>query len=130
MTEQEHALVTGGAGFIGSHVAEELLKRGLRVTALDDLSGGFLENVPAGAKFVKGSILDIPLIRDLFRTHRFDDVFNLAVYAAEWLSCFIKHFNYQNNLIGSINLINASSMKSEPSAIHLPLQHVGGIISP
>jgi len=62
MKKAEKVLVTGGAGFIGSHVAEELLKRGLRVTVLDDLSGGFLENVPAGAEFVKGSILDLPLI--------------------------------------------------------------------
>jgi len=108
MSKQEHALVTGGAGFIGSHVAEELLKRGLRVTVLDDLSGGFLENVPAGAEFVKGSILDLPLIQDLFKNQNFNYVFHLAAYAAEGLSHFIKHFNYQNNLIGSVNLINAS----------------------
>ena len=41
-------LVTGGAGFIGSHVADALISRGHEVTVLDDLSGGFRENVPAG----------------------------------------------------------------------------------
>jgi UDP-glucose 4-epimerase len=102
------SLVTGGAGFIGSHVAAELLKTGQRVVALDDLSGGFVENLPPGAEFVEGSILDRALIDKLFKQHHFDLVFHLAAYAAEGLSHFIKHFNYQNNLIGSINLINAS----------------------
>lgn len=102
------SLVTGGAGFMGAHVAEQLLQLGHQVMILDDLSGGFLENVPAGAEFIQGSILNIELIQEIFRKHRFDYVFHLAAYAAEGLSHFIKHFNYQNNLIGSVNLINAS----------------------
>ena len=101
-------LVTGAAGFIGSHVTRSLLGRGHRVVAMDDLSGGFTENVPAGAQFVQGSILDHGLIDRLFAEHRFDYVFHLAAYAAEGLSHFIKRFNYSNNLIGSVNLINAS----------------------
>jgi UDP-glucose 4-epimerase len=52
-------LVTGGAGFIGSHVADELAKRGHRVLVLDDLSGGFRDNVPDGVEFVQGSINDV-----------------------------------------------------------------------
>ena len=51
-------LVTGGAGFIGSHVADALIARGHDVTILDDLSGGFRENVPAAATFVQGSVTD------------------------------------------------------------------------
>jgi UDP-glucose 4-epimerase len=102
------SLVTGAAGFIGSHVAEALVAKGHRVIALDDLSGGFRENVPAGAAFTDGSILDHSLIDRLFAEHRFDYVFHLAAYAAEGLSHFIKRFNYSNNLIGSVNLINAS----------------------
>ncbi len=101
-------LVTGGAGFIGSHVAEALLARGHRVVVLDDLSGGFLDNVPDGARFVAGSITDVKLVDALFAQESFDYVFHLAAYAAEGLSHFIRRFNYNNNLIGSVNLINAA----------------------
>ena len=101
-------LVTGGAGFIGSHVAEHLLRMGQDVVVLDDLSGGFIENVPKNATFVEGSILNHELIDELFRAHSFTYVYHLAAYAAEGLSHFIKRFNYENNLIGSVNLINAS----------------------
>lgn len=102
------SLVTGGAGFIGSHVAEHLVRRGHQVVVLDDLSGGFRENVPSGTTFVQGSILDVPLLTNLFEQHRFQYVYHLAAYAAEGLSHFIKRFNYNNNLIGSVNLINAA----------------------
>jgi UDP-glucose 4-epimerase len=101
-------LVTGGAGFIGSHVTEELVARGHDVVVLDDLSGGFVENVVTRARFVEGSITDVALVNSLFAEHRFEYVFHLAAYAAEGLSHFIRHFNYTNNLIGSVNLINAS----------------------
>lgn len=101
-------LVTGGAGFIGSHVAEELYRRGNRVMVLDDLSGGFPENVVPGVELIQGSINDSALVNRLFEENRFDYVYHLAAYAAEGLSHFIKRFNYNNNLIGSVNLINAA----------------------
>jgi UDP-glucose 4-epimerase len=102
------SLVTGGAGFIGSHVCDELLLMGHEVVVLDDLSGGFAENVPAGARFVQGDILDDALVDRLFAENRFDHVFHLAAYAAEGLSHFIRRFNYRNNLVGSVNLVNAA----------------------
>jgi UDP-glucose 4-epimerase len=102
------SLVTGGAGFIGSHVAEHLLKLGHEVVVLDDLSGGFADNVPEAATFIKGTIVDEKLIDRLFGEYSFTYVYHLAAYAAEGLSHFIKRFNYQNNLIGSVNLINAA----------------------
>jgi len=102
------SLVTGGAGFIGSHVADHVLERGDEVVVLDDLSGGFEDNIPNHSVFVKGSILDNALLDRLFERYRFDYVYHLAAYAAEGLSHFIKRFNYNNNLIGSINLINCS----------------------
>jgi UDP-glucose 4-epimerase len=104
----ERILVTGGAGFIGSHVAEELQRLGYYVVVLDDLSGGFVDNLVDGIKFVEGSVTDVDLVNSLFEQEHFDYVFHLAAYAAEGLSHFIKRFNYTNNLIGSVNLINAS----------------------
>jgi UDP-glucose 4-epimerase len=102
------SLVTGGAGFMGSHVADHLLGMGHDVVVVDDLSGGFRENVPANATFVQGSVTDHHFIDQLFERHSFDYVYHLAAYAAEGLSHFIKRFNYNNNLIGSVNLVNAS----------------------
>ncbi|MFH0893053.1 MAG: NAD-dependent epimerase/dehydratase family protein [Bacteroidota bacterium] len=102
------SLVTGGAGFIGAHVVNALIDMGHKVIVLDDLSGGFEENVNPKATFIKGSVTDTTLVNDVFETHKPDYVYHLAAYAAEGLSHFIRHFNYSNNLLGSINLINAS----------------------
>lgn len=100
------SLVTGGAGFIGSHVARHCLNAGHEVVVLDDLSGGFRDHVPEGALFVEGSITDAALVARLFAQYQFDYVYHLAAYAAEGLSHFIRRFNYTNNVIGSITLIN------------------------
>ncbi|MFN6017245.1 MAG: NAD-dependent epimerase/dehydratase family protein [Verrucomicrobiota bacterium] len=101
-------LVTGAAGFIGSHICDSLLALGDQVVGLDDLSGGAVLNVPLGVRFVNGSVTDHELLKRLFDEHQFDYVYHLAAYAAEGLSHFIRRFNYENNLIGSINLINQS----------------------
>ncbi|MET0299340.1 MAG: NAD-dependent epimerase/dehydratase family protein [Flavitalea sp.] len=102
------SLVTGGAGFIGSHVVKHALALGHEVVVLDDLSGGFEDHIPDGALFVHGTITDEALVTELFEEHKFDYVYHLAAYAAEGLSHFIRRFNYNNNLVGSINLINES----------------------
>jgi UDP-glucose 4-epimerase len=101
-------LVTGGAGFIGSHVVDSLVKNDHEVVVLDDLSGGFLENVNRSENitFVEESITDSTKVSALFDIYKFDYVFHIAAYAAEGLSHFIRRFNYTNNLLGSVNLIN------------------------
>lgn len=102
------SLVTGGAGFIGSHVARACLERGDEVVVVDDLSGGYEENVPDGARFVVADVTSAGTVDGLFAEQRFDFVYHLAAYAAEGLSHFIRRFNYTNNVIGTMNLVNAS----------------------
>lgn len=101
-------LVTGGAGFMGAHVTRDLLELGYKVVVVDDLSGGFERNVDPRAEFVSADVCDHERMRQLFEEYNFNYVFHLAAYAAEGLSHFIKRFNYNNNLIGSVNLINES----------------------
>src|SRR6185437_2671582 len=98
-----NVLVTGGAGFIGSHVVRHCLGMGFNVVTMDDLSGGFEDHIPEGAHFVKGSVTDHEMITDLFNEYRFTYVYHMAAYAAEGLSHFIRQYNYETNLIGSIN---------------------------
>lgn len=100
------ALVTGAAGFVGSHVARHCLDLGMKVLALDDLSGGFRSNLPIGALFVQGDIKDALFLEHLFSEHRIDFVYHLAAYAAEGLSHFIRSFNYRTNLVGSVEVLN------------------------
>ncbi len=100
------SLITGGAGFIGSHVARHCQQLGHEVIAIDDLSGGFEDHIPDGITFIKGSVTDEQFVSDLFANNKFDYVYHLAAYAAEGLSHFIRRYNYNTNLIGSINLIN------------------------
>ncbi len=100
------ALVTGAAGFIGSHVVDECLALGMEVLATDDLSGGFRENVSPAATFVPGDLRDSAFVAGLWTERRFDYVYHLGAYAAEGLSHFVRAFNYRNNLEASVNLVN------------------------
>lgn len=99
-------LVTGAAGFIGSHVVDHCLKLGFKVVAVDDLSGGYAENVSRDADFRDGTVTDNEWIASLWKDGDYDYVYHLAAYAAEGLSHFIRRYNYETNLIGSMNLIN------------------------
>lgn len=89
-------------------MARHLCEAGHSVTVVDDLSGGFVANVPPDCTFANGSVSDHGFVDQLFEEGDFDFVFHLAAYAAEGLSHFIRRFNYTNNIIGSVNLINAS----------------------
>ncbi|HKV69315.1 MAG TPA: NAD-dependent epimerase/dehydratase family protein, partial [Gaiellales bacterium] len=75
------AIVTGGAGFIGSHVADALLARGDRVAVVDDLSSGKRERVPDGARFHQIDIRDAAALRALTADLRPQAVFHLAAQA-------------------------------------------------
>lgn len=103
---RHRALVTGAAGFIGSHVADACLELGMDVVATDDLSGGFRENVPVAADWVQGDLRDANFVTTLFERGPFDFVYHLAAYAAEGLSHFIRAYNYRTNLEASVHVIN------------------------
>ncbi len=100
------AIVTGAAGFIGSQVAASLLQNSHQVLVIDDLSGGSLENIPVGAGFVEISIND--QLDHIFADYKPDAVYHMAAYAAEGLSHHIPMFNYTNNVLGTVNVLNAS----------------------
>jgi len=102
----KRALVTGAAGFIGSHVVDGCLELGMDVVATDDLSGGFRENVSEEARWVEGDLRDSDFVRSLWDDGRYDYVYHLGAYAAEGLSHFIRAFNYRTNLEASVHLIN------------------------
>ena len=101
----EHALVTGGAGFIGSHISELLLKKGMRVTILDNLSVGKKENIPQEAAFVQGDINDLSLVEKLTKTC--DIVFHQAARVSIRSSLDKCYDDAQTNLMGTLNILRA-----------------------
>lgn len=104
--EKTKVLITGGAGLIGSHMAEYLVGKGYDVYGIDNLSGGYVENIPEGVTFYSNDLGDKRAIGRLFKKIKPDYVYHFAAYAAEGLSPFIRNFNYQNNLVCSANVIN------------------------
>jgi UDP-glucose 4-epimerase len=98
-------LVTGGAGYIGSVAAERLLERGEPVVVLDNLSRGFEDAVPRGARFIEGDIADRGLLRSLFREHSVRAVMHFAAFALVGESVQTPEIYYRNNVIGSLTLI-------------------------
>jgi UDP-glucose 4-epimerase len=99
------ALVTGGAGFIGSHVAEGLLARGDEVTILDDLSSGKRENVPDGARLIEGDIRDPAAV---FADARPEAVFHLAAQADVRVSVARPDHDADVNIVGTVRVLEAA----------------------
>ena len=101
-----NVLITGGAGYIGSHVVLDLLDSGHKVTVLDDLSLGFEKNVDVRAKFIKGSILSEQDLRTAFSTGP-DAVIHLAAWKAAGESMVHPEKYSINNIIGTLKLLMA-----------------------
>jgi UDP-glucose 4-epimerase len=99
-------LVTGGAGFMGSWLVDELLERGHDVTSVDDLSGGYLRNVNKDCKFVRGDVRNTKLVNRLAKGK--DVIFHLAAYAAEGQSVFSPISINEINLVPMNNLLVAA----------------------
>lgn len=101
-------LVTGGAGFIGSHLSDAFLAAGHRVVILDNLSTGDRRNIPAEAEFVLGDITDRVLVRDLFQRHKFDIVNHHAAQLDVRKSVEDPLFDAKTNILGTLNLLEAA----------------------
>jgi len=103
MAKYKRALVTGGAGFIGSNLSRALLEKGLEVIIIDNLSMGKVENIPEGATFIKGDILDESILKKIVPS--VDIIFHQAakVSIRESVKQFFDDAN--NNLMGTLNLL-------------------------
>jgi len=99
-------LITGVAGLIGSHLSRYLLEKGHAIVGIDNLSGGYKEYIDKRVEFHKFDLNNIEILEKVFANTKPDFVYHLAAYAAEGLSPFIRNFNYNNNLICSVNVIN------------------------
>ena len=100
-------LVTGGAGYIGSHAVRALAEAGHAVVVLDDLSAGHAEAVPAGVPLVRASTGDRAAVLGTLRDHQIDAVMHFAAWLDVGASVRDPLGYYQNNVIGSLSLLGA-----------------------
>lgn len=108
--QNKRVLVTGGAGFIGSNLCQELARRGGHILIVDDLSTGKEENIEAligeEVSFVQGSVVDLPLLQELF--HEIDIVFHLAAISDVPRSLQNPIATHQVNIAGTLNVLLAA----------------------
>jgi UDP-glucose 4-epimerase len=100
-------MVTGGAGYIGSVVTEELLREGDAVVVYDSLYKGHREAVPEGAGFVKGDLLDTARLKDTLARHRVEAVVHMAADSLVGESVKEPAKYYRNNVLGGLSLLDA-----------------------
>ncbi|MHA1797898.1 MAG: SDR family NAD(P)-dependent oxidoreductase [Candidatus Helarchaeota archaeon] len=114
------ALVTGGAGFIGSHLVDHLIKKKYTVTVVDDLSAGTLKNIEQvkdQIKFIKGDIADHEFIKSIFQED-FDYIFHLAANASVPTSVDNPRLDFNANAFGTFNLLEASIDRSVKKIVY------------
>ena len=100
-------LVTGGAGYIGSVVTEELLRAGHAVVVFDNLSQGHRKAVAAGAELVEADLLDAATLRASLKTHRIEAVIHMAAHSSVAESCEYPEKYHHNNVVGGVALLDA-----------------------
>jgi len=122
-------LITGGAGFIGSHLARSLVKSGHRVTILDDFSNGDLRNVwdlirEKKVKLIKGDIRDEKLLSDI--THGIDTIFHLAAQIHVDKSVLEPKMTFDVNTIGTLNILDLAAKRDFEKIIYASTSEVYG----
>ena len=118
-------LVTGGAGFIGSHIADRFLAEGWKVTVLDDLSSGREENIADGVKFIRGDITT-PEAAAVVRDGRFDVLCHLAAQIDVRRSVVDPVYDATRNILGTLNLMEA--VRSSGHATRVVFSSTGGAL--
>ncbi|MGE5680039.1 MAG: UDP-glucose 4-epimerase GalE [Bacillota bacterium] len=106
-----NVLVTGGAGYIGSHTVRMLQDKGHNVIIFDNLCRGHIESIPEGTEFEKVDLLDHEELNNALGRHKIDSVIHFAAFAYVGESVENPGMYYTNNVSGSINLIKAISSR-------------------
>jgi UDP-glucose 4-epimerase len=119
-------LVTGGAGFIGSHLCDALLARGENVTALDDLSTGSREHIPAGVELVEADVADADELDRALAGRSFDAVFHVAGQASIATSFADPGRDLRVNVAGTLNVIDRCLAAGVPRLVHASSMTVYG----
>lgn len=103
-------LVTGGAGFIGSHLVEELLRLNKKVIIVDDLSMGKKENIPEheNVTFIKGDISDSEFVTDIFNKYQFEKIYHLGAIASVAASVETPLDTHKTNLDATLYLLEGA----------------------
>ena len=129
----KYAVVTGGAGFIGSHLVRELVSKGYRTTILDDLSSGKIENIEdllgqprkeSAIRFVQDSITNLPVLQELFQGA--DYVFHLAAIASVPKSVNDPLSSHEVNLTGTLNVLQAAKENNIRKVVYISSSAVYG----
>jgi len=125
----QRTIVTGGAGFIGSHLAEELVRRGYQGTILDDLSTGKVENIKAlmtnsDVRFIKGSVTDLSLLSKLFQN--IDYVFHLAAIPSVSRSIENPLASHRVSVTGTLKVLLAAKENKVKKVIYASSSSVYG----
>jgi UDP-glucose 4-epimerase len=105
--KNQSILVTGGAGYIGSHVVEQLVKKKLKIIILDNLVTGFKKLINKKAKFIKGDIKNIKTVNKILKTYDVDTIVHLAASLNVSEAEKFKEKYFKNNILGTENLIKA-----------------------
>jgi len=101
-----NVLVTGGAGYVGSIVTEELLKKAHKVIVLDNLEQGHKGAILAEAEFVSADIRDVQALENVFRRFKIDTVMHMAAETVVEYSMTDPKRYFQNNIVGGMNLLD------------------------
>lgn len=105
----DQIIITGCAGLLGSHLSRHLLSLGYKVIGIDNLFGGYRDFLPSHEhfRFFELDITDYNKVKVIFDEYKPKACYHFAAYAAEGLSPFIRQFNYSNNVLASMSIVNS-----------------------